>query len=451
MNLQLRTGNLILLLLLFANLSSQTDYMDQWPGFRGPFAKGFISQGEAPATWNVTSGENIRWKTEIPGLGHSCPVIWDDHLFVTTAISSTGDDYLKVGLYGDIDMVDDQTVHQFKLYCLDKNTGKITWERLCHEGVPVTRRHTKSSHASATPATDGEHLVAYFGSEGLYCYNFTGELLWKKDLGRLSAGPYDMPEVEWGIASSPVIHQGKVIIQADVTGDDFLAVFDIETGDEVWRMPRDEVSTWGSPAIYTSQDKTQIIVNGFKHMGGYDFETGEEIWKMSGGGDAPAPTPVIAHDLIFINNAHGRYSPIYVVKPSAVGDISLHEDSTVNEYIVWSIKRGGAYMQTPLIYGDYLYNCRGNGSLTCFEATTGTQMYRESMGVSGGVTASGIAADGKLYFSAENGDVFVVKAGSEFELIAKNSMEDICMASPAISENTLYFRTQHYLIAVSEQ
>jgi len=170
---------------------------------------------------------------------------------------------------------------------------------------------------------------------------------------------------------------------------------------------------------------------------------------MSGGGDAPTPTPVIAHDLIFINNAHGRYSPIYVVKPSAKGDITLHKDSTSNEHIVWSIKRGGAYMQTPLVYGDYLYNLRGNGSLTCFHATTGKQMYKQSLGARGGITASGIASDGKLYFTAENGDVFVVKAGPEFRLLSKNSMGDICMASPAISGNILFFRTSHYLIAVS--
>jgi outer membrane protein assembly factor BamB len=275
--------------------------------------------------------------------------------------------------------------------------------------------------------------------------------LWKKDLGRLNAGPYDMPEVEWGIASSPVIHRDRVIIQADVTGDDFLAAFNIETGDEVWRTARDEVSTWGTPAIYKGMGNTQIIVNGYKHMGGYDFETGREIWKMSGGGDAPAPTPVIAHDLIFINNAHGRYSPIFVVRPSAAGDITLPPDSSSNDHIVWSIRRGGAYMQTPLIVGDYLYNCRMNGNLTCFEATTGKEVYRESLGVRGGITASGIAAGGKLYFTAENGEVFVIKAGPQYQLIAKNSMEDLCMATPAVSGNTLYFRTRHFLIAVSRE
>ena len=184
-------------------------------------------------------------------------------------------------------------------------------------------------------------------------------------------------------------------------------------------------------------------------MGGYDFESGREIWKMSGGGDAPVPTPVIAHDLIYLNNAHGRYSPIYVVRPGASGDITLDKESTSNEFIVWSIERGGAYMQTPLIYGDYLYNLRGNGSLSCFHATTGELMYKESLGVSGGVTASGVASDGKLYFSSENGKVYVIEAGPAYKRLAVNNMDDICMATPAISKGTLYFRTASYLVAVS--
>ncbi len=441
----------ILSILTFHICYSQTDYMQQWPGFRGPYATGILDDANTPVTWDVETGENIKWKTPVPGLGHSCPVIWEDKLFITTAVSGKGEDYLKVGLYGDIDMVDDETVHEFRVYCLDKNSGKIIWEQLAHRGVPKTKRHTKSSHASSTPATDGKHLVVFFGSEGLFCYNLEGVLLWKKDLGRLNAGPYDDPEVEWGFGSSPVIHKGKVIIQCDVTGDDFLAMFDVETGQDIWRTPRDEVSTWSTPAICEKDGETQIIVNGYRHIGGYDFDTGKEIWKISGGGDAPAPTPVIAHDLIFINNAHGRYSPIYVVKPDARGDITLEDDSTSNEFIVWSIRRGGAYMQTPLIYGDYLYNCRMNGSLTCFQATTGEIKYRETLGVTGGVTSSGIASDDKLYFTAENGDVFVVKAGPEYELLSRNSMGNICMATPAITNGAIFFRTQHYIIAVGKE
>ena len=435
---------------IFLTASAQTDEMQQWPSFRGPYAQGFIENVNPPAEWDLETGENIKWQTPIPGLGHSSPVIWGDKLFVTTAISGSGNDELKVGLYGDIDAVEDNSVHEFKVYCLDKNSGKILWEKLAYKGVPKTKRHTKASHANCTPATDGKYLVVFFGSEGLYCYDFDGNLIWEKDLGVMNAGPYTDPEFEWGFASSPIIHKGKVVVQCDYLGDCFIASFDVATGEEIWRTSRDEISTWSTPTVFERNGKTQIVVNGWKHMGGYDFDTGKEIWKMSGGGDAPTPTPVYSHGLIFINNAHGRYSPIYVVKPDATGDITLGADETSNDYIVWSIKRGGAYMQSPLVYGDYLYNLRMNGSLAVFKAETGEELYKESLGVSGGVTASCVAGGNKIYCSAENGEVFVVEAGSTFKIITKNDMKDILMATPAISGNNIFFRAQKSVIAIGE-
>lgn len=300
--------------------------------------------------WDLETGENVLWKTDIPGLGHSCPVIWGDKIFITTAISGSGDDALKVGLYGDIDAVEDESEHEFKVYCLNKKTGKIIWEQLAHKGVPKTKRHTKASHANPTCATDGKHLVAFFGSDGMFCYDFDGKLLWKKEMPKMNAGPYNAPDFEWGFASSPIIHKGQIIIQCDYIGDSFLSSYYVETGKQKWIKARDEISTWGSPNIYEKDGKTQILVNGWKHMGAYDFETGEEIWKMSGGGDAPTPTPVVAHDLIFLNNAHGRYAPIYVVKPTATGDITLHKDSLTNEHIVWSIKRRGIYANPAYLW-----------------------------------------------------------------------------------------------------
>jgi len=277
-----------------------------------------------------------------------------------------------------------------------------------------------------------------------------GKLIWKKDFGILDSGFFLVPNAQWGFASSPVIHDGVVVVQCDVQKNSFLAALDLKTGQEIWRTLREEVPTWSTPTIYTNGDQTQIIVNGFKHIGGYDFKTGKEIWKMSGSGDIPVPTPVVAYNLIFINNAHGKMSPIYAIKTNAKGDISLNEKDTSNAYIAWSIIRGGAYMQTPLIYGDYLYNLRGNGSLTCYRAETGELVYKEKVGDMASFSASGVAANGKLYFSSEQGDVFVVKAGSEFELLSVNSMKDICMATPAMSEGMLLFRTHHYLIAVSD-
>ena len=429
------------------DLLSQNSFNQQWPSFRGPQGCGFIDNTSAPVRWSLDSLKSVKWKTSIPGLGHSCPIIWNDYLFVTTAANKTNSESLKVGLYGDIDEANDSIEHNFKVYCLDKNSGKIIWERVAHKGIPRSKRHTKASQANCTPATDGKYLVVHFGSEGLFCYDFKGNLIWKKEMGLLTPGPYSDPGVEWGYASSPIIFKDRIIVQCDIPKTPYIAALDLATGKEIWKTSRgDEVSTWCTPAIYSKEGKNLVIANGFTHICGYDFETGREIWRLGNGGDAPAPAPVIANDLIYLNSAHGKYSPIFAVRPNATGDITLAPDSTKNKFIAWSIKRGGAYMQTPLIYRGYLYNLQVNGQLTCFDALTGEVKYKESL--KDPFTASGIAADGKIYFSSEEGNIYVLKAGPVFQLLAKNALKDICMATPAISGNVIFFRTQHYLIAV---
>ena len=440
---------LLVVLTIFTQqvIQAQTDYMQQWPGFRGPWACGFIENAKTPINWDVDSLKNIKWKTPIPGLGHSCPVVWGNDLFVTTASRTAGIESLKVGLYGDIDEADDNLLYDFKVYCLDKNTGKINWEKVAHFGTPKSKRHTKSSQANCTPATDGKYLVVNFGSEGLYCYDLAGNLVWKKDLGILNPGPYSDPGVEWGYASSPLIYKDKIILQCDIPKDPFIAALDLSTGEEIWRTSRgDEVSTWCTPSIYAKDGNTMVIANGYRRICGYDFETGKEIWRLSNGGDAPAPTPVVANDLIYLNSAHGKYSPIFVVKPGATGDITLAPDSTTNNYIAWSVKKGGAYMSTPLIYRGLLYNLQVSGMLTCYDALSGEVKYKENLKEA--FSASGIAADGKLYFSSEEGNIYVIGAGPEFRLLAKNALKDVCMATPGISENAIFFRTQHFVIAV---
>ena len=429
---------------------AQADYWRQWPQFRGPFATGIMDQADLPGEWNIRTGENIRWKLEIPGLGHSSPVVWEGRLFVTTAISGSGKDSLKVGLYGDIDEVHDRSVHEFRIYCIDGYTGRIIWEKLAHRGIPRTERHTKASHANPTPATDGKYVVAFFGSEGLYCYNFEGELQWKRDFGTMNAGPYTDPDVEWGFASSPILHENRVIVQCDFLGGGFIASLDVENGKEIWRTKREEISTWSTPNFYSEGEARQIVVNGWRHIGGYDFDTGEQIWNLSGGGDAPAPTPFFANGLIYVHGAHGRNSPIFVINPGAKGDITLHPDSTSGENIVWSIRRGGAYLPTDLVVGDLLYNLRMNGNLTCYRAATGEVIYREQIPDAMGISASGVCSDGRIYYSLEQGDVVVVKAGPEFRILARNPLDDLIMATPALSEGMIYFRTQHYLVAVGK-
>ncbi len=377
------------------SLSAQTGSKQEknWPGFRGVAASGVAEGYGTPEAWNVEEKKNVLWKTPIPGLSHSSPVIWGDRVFVTTAISGKDKAELKVGLYGDIASAQDDTSHTYKVYCLNKKTGKIEWEQVASTGVPKVKRHTKSTQANSTIATDGNNVVAFFGSEGLYCYDMKGNLRWKKDFGVLDSGYYLAPEAQWGFASSPVISGTKVIVQCDVQKRSFVAALDLKNGNILWKTPRRDVPTWSTPAVLQEGGRKQVVVNGWKQIGGYDLETGEEIWWMTGGGDIPVPTPVVGHGLIYITNAHGRMAPIYAIKTTATGDISLKDAEQSNAYIAWSLARDGAYMQTPLVYGDYLYNCRDNGVVSCYEATTGKRIYQERLGTGRtGFTASSVAA-----------------------------------------------------------
>ena len=455
MNIRTTTLSFLLLCLLAATAGAGTTpengaSNDNWPSFRGPRASGVSDGHSLPTTWSVPEGKNVKWRTEIPGLGHSSPVVWGDRIFLTTAVTDKKAQ-LRVGLYGDITPAYDDDVHRFDVLSLDKRSGEILWQRSAHQGVPKIRRHTKASHANSSPVTDGAHVVAFFGSEGLYTYDLDGNLKWKKDFGVLNSAFYRAPGAQWGFASSPVIHDGNVIVQCDVTGDSFLAAFDLKDGRELWRTPRDEVPTWSSPTIVEHGGKTQIVANGFKHIGGYDFRTGEEIWQLSGGGDIPVPTPVVAHDLIYVTTGHGDGRPIYAIHPTASGAISLRRGKTSNEYIAWSEPWGGSYMQTPLVYGDHIYLCRNNGILSCHDAKSGERIYRERLARGNtGFTASAVAGDGKIYYTSEVGDIVVVKAGAEHQVLATNPLDEITMATPAISEGVLYFRTAEHLIAISE-
>jgi outer membrane protein assembly factor BamB len=427
-------------------LFGQSNISRQWPQFRGYLGQGILDGASIPDTWDIKTRENILWKIDIPGLAHSCPVVWGDFVFLTSAVGSPNQDSLKIGLYGDIDMSDDLSVHQFKVYCINKRTGKIIWERVADESIPKERRHTKSTYANPTPATDGTHLVVSFGSQGLFCYNFKGDLLWKKDLGNLATGPFNETGVEWGYASSPVIHNGKVIIQADILKNSFLATYDIVSGNQVWKVQREAISSWGTPAVYQAGSGNLIVLNAYPFISAVDFATGREVWKIGNVGDAPAPTAIMVKDLVYINSAHGKFSPILAIRKEAEGDLTLPGDTTSSDAVAWSIKRGGAYMASPLVYRDYLYNMQISGQLTCLDALTGKFMYRKDIGKA--FSASGIAADGKLYFTAETGEILVVKAGPEYILLSENHMQDNCMATPALSNGMILIRTQHSLVAV---
>lgn len=424
---------------------------ENWPQFRGPAASGVDDSQPLPTQWDVTKGTNIRWQTDIPGLAHSCPIIWGDRIYLSTAVKP-GQAELKVGLYGDIEPVQENEAHEWRLIALDKKTGRIAWNNLGYRGVPRIPRHPKSSHCSSTPATDGKRVVAILGSEGLFCFDLDGKVLWKKDLGPMQSGFYMVPSAQWGFASSPIIHEGKVVVLCDVLTNSFLAAFDLANGKQLWRTPRQDVPTWGTPALVQAGNRNEIVVNGWHSTGGYDFASGKNLWTLDGGGDIPVPTPIFSHGLIYLTSAHGRFRPMRAIKPDATGIITPSDPGQTNAAIVWAYARQGNYMQTPIIVGDHLYGCADTGVLTCFDAKTGETKYSERLTKSGqGFTSSPVSDGRNLYFASEQGVVFVVPATDKFSVVASNELQETCMATPAISDGTLYFRTRSKLIAIASR
>jgi len=421
-----------------------------WPQFRGPQASG-VMETRTPEQWNVGTGENIRWQTTVPGLAHASPVVWGDRIYLATAVRP-GQADLKVGLYGDIASAIDQESHQWRLLAIDKASGKIIWDKLGHEGIPRVKRHTKASHCNSTPATDGRRIAAFFASEGLFCFDMEGKLVWRKDLGPMDSGYFKSPAAQWGFAASPVIHDGKVVVLCDVQTNSFLAVFALDDGRELWRTPRKDVPAWSTPAIAKAGNDTQILVNGWHHTGAYDFATGREIWKLDGGGDIPVPAPIIAHGFAYFTSGHGRYRPMRAIRLEAKGDITPADPGTTNAAIAWAHARQGNYMQTPIVVGDHVYGCYDNGVLTCFNARTGAIQYSQRLGGGGeGFTASPVSNGRNLYFASEAGNVHVIPATDKFSATATNYLGETCMASPAISEGALFFRTRNKLIAVGSK
>ena len=273
-------------------LPRAADRSGNWPSFRGPQAAGVADGQQLPDSWNGQKGENILWRTSIPGLGHSSPIVWGDRLFVTSAISSRAGATFKTGPYNGADASDDTSSHQWVLYALDIASGRIVWQKTAYEGQPRDKRHVKSTYASSTPATDGRVVVAWFGSQGLHAYTVEGTPLWKVDLGRVSVGAAEAAAIEWGPASSPVIWEGLVIVQVDTRDDSFLIALSVDTGEQVWKTNRDDIASWSSPTVVTTAKGAELIVNGGNFARGYDPRTGSERWRIASGSPIAAPTPI---------------------------------------------------------------------------------------------------------------------------------------------------------------
>ncbi len=431
-----------------------------WPGFRGTGSRGVADGQHPPATWDVEKGENILWKTAIPGLGFSCPSIWGNRVFVTSAVSETADTDVKIGQYGDVKSVEDDSEYQFNVYCLDRDTGSIIWQRTARTSKPMVKRHSKSSHANPTVATDGQHVVAFFGSEGLYCLDMEGNLLWEKDLGFLDSGWFLDPGYQWGFGSSPVIFGNRLIVQCDIQKNSFIASFNLSSGDEIWRQERDEIPSWPTPVVHQFGDMPMLITHGTHAARGYDARDGQLLWSLGDFSEIVVPTPSVSHDLIFLASGYAPVQPIVAIRPTARGELTMPgrkaEDGTKGPEsipeVAWNQDRGGPYMPSPIVYGDLLYCCGNGGVLTCLDAKSGEQVYKERIKTGGNLsfTASPVAADGRLYFTAEDGRVAVVRAGREFVLEHVNPCGSSALATPAIADGIFYLRTVTDLIACKE-
>jgi outer membrane protein assembly factor BamB len=413
-----------------------------WPQFRGAKALGTTDETNLPDTWSTT--DNVAWKTTIPGRGWSSPIVWGDKIFVTSVINEGQSEAPRKGLYfGGERPEPPKSVHRWMVYGLDWKTGKILWERLAHRGIPASASHIKNSYASETPVTDGERLYAYFGNQGLYCYDLDGRELWSRKLGT-----YKM-KLGWGTAASPVLHKDRLYVVHDNEEHSFLIALDKKTGQPVWQVDRNEKSNWATPYIWENGLRTEIVTPGSNKVRSYDLN-GKLLWELSGMSPITIPMPFSAFGLLYISSGYvlNAHRPLYAIRPGATGDISLTKDEDSNQYVVWHQKQGAPYNPSPLVYGEYLYVLRDRGFFSCYDAKTGKEIYPPQRLGAEAFTASPWAYDGKIFCLSEDGDTFVIQAGPEYKILGKNSLQEMCMATPAIVRGSLILRTETKLYRI---
>jgi outer membrane protein assembly factor BamB len=408
---------------------------DEWPRFRGLSAGIADDDPALPDTWSPT--ENVVWKTDIPGIGWSSPVIWEDHIFLTTVVNTGPQERPKPGFYLG-DWPASTSPHQWLVYDIDFRTGKVRWEREVSSAPPGRAKHLKNSYASETPVTDGERVFFYFGDAGVFAFNLTGRLLWSRKLG-----PFRTRN-NWGTGGSPVLYGDRVYVLNDNDEQSFLAAFDKQTGTEIWRVSRAEGTNWSTPFVWENDQRTEIVTSGSDRVRSYDL-SGKLLWELSGMSTISIPTPFARHGLLYISSGYvgDALRPAYAIRPGASGDISLKGDETTNAYIVWSSRTGAPYNPTPIVYGDYYYTLFDRGFFANHDARTGKEIYpRQRIAAdASGFTASPWAYNGKIFAMSEDGDTYVIQAGPEFRVLGKNSLQEMTLATPAVARGSLIIRT----------
>lgn len=413
-----------------------------WPQWRGPDGSGISTEKNLPSEWTPT--KNIKWKTPIEGRGHSSPIVWENRIFVTTAIEGPEVPGAKAAkhLLDDKEFVHPDSVganrkHTFKVIALNRDNGKILWESVAWEGTPYDDRHRKSSYAASTPATDGKLVYAYFGSEGLYAYDFNGKLAWKADVGKLA-------NLGMGTGTSPILFENLVIVQADEDNGtaSFMVAFDKKTGKEVWKTPRKVQISWSTPLLVRSARRAELIASGTESIIAYDPATGKELWTHKGVESNAIPSPVANNEMVYVVAGF----PAKIAMAIRLGGSG---DLTGTPNVPWQYTKGTAYVPSPILYGDYLYLTTDRGILTCIDARTGQVKYEGGrIPIPATFTASPVAFDGKILLTSEDGDTFMVKAGPKHEIIGTNSVGEPVYASPAIADGRIYIRGEKNIYCI---
>ena len=398
----------VLLAVMTVAAASDTD----WSRFRGPNGSGVSQTKGLPAEFGPD--KNVVWKVDLPQ-GFSSPIIWENRIFLT----GRRDESLVT-------------------IAVDRTSGKVLWEKV----APRTRKEPldKRNHpAAASIATDGQYVSAFFGDYGLITYDMNGKELWKRDLGVLNVGAYDLPEYEWGTASSPIIYKDLAIVQCDTQGESFVLAVNLKNGETAWKTSRKELPSWGTPTVVVpASGAPELVTNASNFVRAYDIATGAEKWRLGGSSKITAPTPIFSRGLIVVASGRAPERPIFAIRPGGNGDITPAEGAESGGHLVWKKTGRGSYMPTPIAYGDTLYVLSNAGLFDAYELETGKEVYRQRIQHGGsGFSASPVAADGRIYLSSEDGDVFVLRAGPTFEVLSKNPMGEPLMATPAIAGGTL--------------
>ena len=419
---------------------------DQWPQFRGPSAGIAENDPALPDRWSAT--ENIIWKLDVPGVGWSSPVVWGDHVFVTSVINSGQAEAPKPGLYMGGERPASTAPHRWMVHDVDFATGAVRWSKDVRDGVPAGPKHLKNSYASETPVTDGERVYVYFGGVGLFVFDMKGTPIWSKPLGPFKT------RYGWGTGASPVLHRDRIYIVNDNDDQSFLAAFDKRTGAEIWRVNRDEGTNWATPFVWEHDGRVEIVTSGSGRVRSYDL-AGKLLWELKGMSSISIPTPFERHGLLFISSGYigDPQRPAYAIRPGATGDISLKAGETSNQYIAWSMPTLAPYNPTPLVYGDYYYTLFDRGFFTCHDAKNGREVYgRQRIATdASGFTASPWAYNGRIFALSEDGDTYVIEAGPEFKVLGKNSLGEMTLATPAIARGSLIIRTASKLYRVGQR